>query len=122
MRFIVAGKSIAKLLHADGMAEKSIYAIQLDDVTSGANTEPKLSTINVRTAVDSTVKGLANTMRAVLGFQGDLISDFAKADGAVRKLIDNNRSKKFGLLAQSAWTAGHIVPIFWFLNIKQIKS
>ena len=50
-----------------------------------------LSHINVGTGVDVTIKEIAETMKKVAGFKGELTFDTAKPDGANKKLINVTR-------------------------------
>ena len=54
------------------------------------------SKINVGTGIDVTIKEMAETMKKVVGFKGELVFDTVKPDGAPRKLIDTTRLKNMG--------------------------
>jgi len=53
-------------------------------------------TINVGTGEDVTIAELAETMKHVVGFEGRIVFDAAKPDGAPRKLLDVARISSFG--------------------------
>lgn len=53
------------------MAAVLIYVMPLDYDIYEANTETTLSHINVGTGVDCTIRKLAETMKRVVGFEGD---------------------------------------------------
>jgi len=55
-----------------------------------------LSHINIGTGVDITTRKLAETMKQVIGFEGRLVFDTEKLDGAPRKLIDVSRLSNMG--------------------------
>ncbi len=55
-----------------------------------------LSHINVGTGVDCTIREMAETMKRVVGFEGDLVFDASKPDGTVRKLMDVSRLAALG--------------------------
>jgi GDP-L-fucose synthase len=55
-----------------------------------------LSHINVGTGVDVTIKEIAETMKKVAGFKGELTFDTAKPDGAKKKLINVTRLENMG--------------------------
>jgi len=75
----------------DDMAEASIFVMNLDDETYLAHTEPMLSHINVGTGIDCSIRELAETMAAVVGFEGEVAFDATKPDGTMRKLLDVSR-------------------------------
>jgi len=90
------GKAMREFLYVDDMVEAAIFILDLDMETYRANTETMLSHINIGTGVDVTTRELAETMKEVVGFKGDLIFDFEKPDGAPRKLIDVSRLTNMG--------------------------
>lgn len=53
-------------------------------------------TINVGTGQDVSISELADLMREVTGFQGDIVYDRSKPDGMMRKVLDVSRIKKLG--------------------------
>jgi GDP-L-fucose synthase len=56
--------------------------------------------INIGSGTDVTIAELARTVAGVVGFEGDLVFDDAKPDGAPRKLLDVSRLTDLG------WRAG----------------
>lgn len=85
-----------EFLFVDDMAAASLLVLELAEETYQANTRPMLSHINVGTGVDVTIRELAQTMKRVVGFEGELIFDTSKSDGAPRKLIDVSRLSAMG--------------------------
>jgi len=91
-----SGNSMREFLYVDDMAEASLFVLALDEETYKANTQPMLSHINVGMGIDITIHQLAQTMKEVIGYKGELIFDVAKSDGAQRKLIDVSRLSNMG--------------------------
>ena len=90
------GKAMREFLYVDDMAEASLFVLELDGQTYQANTKPMLSHINVGTGKDVTIREMAETMKQVVGFKGELSFDTTKPDGAPRKLIDVSRLSNMG--------------------------
>ena len=90
------GKAMREFLYVDDMAEASLFVLELDEETYKANTQPMLSHINVGTGKDVTIRDMAQIMKQVVGYEGKLIFDTTKPDGALRKLIDVTRLKRMG--------------------------
>jgi GDP-L-fucose synthase len=90
------GKAMREFLYVDDMAEASLFVLELDEETYKANTQPMLSHINVGTGKDVTIRGVVQIMKQVVGYEGKLIFDTTKPDGAMRKLIDVTRLKRMG--------------------------
>lgn len=52
--------------------------------------------VNVGTGVDVTIKELAETIKEITAFEGELVWDSSKPDGTPRKLMDVSRINDFG--------------------------
>jgi len=90
------GKAMREFLYVDDMAEASLFVLELDEKTYKANTKPMLSQINVGTGKDVTIREMAETMKQVVGYEGNLTFDTTKPDGSPRKLIDVSRLSNMG--------------------------
>ncbi|MDB3972314.1 GDP-L-fucose synthase [Candidatus Thioglobus sp.] len=90
------GNAMREFLHVDDMATASLFVLELDENTYQANTKPMLSHINVGTSVDVTIHELAETMKEIVRFKGEVVFDATKPDGPLRKLIDVSRIESMG--------------------------
>jgi len=90
------GDAMREFLYVDDMAQASLFVLELDEETYKANTQPMLSHINVGTGKDVTIREMAETMKQVVGFKGELTFDTTKPDGSPRKLIDVSRLSNMG--------------------------
>ena len=90
------GSAMREFLYVDDMAEASLFVLELDEKTYQANTKSMLSHINVGTGKDVTIKEMAEAMKEVVGFKGNLTFDTTKPDGSPRKLIDVLRLSSMG--------------------------
>lgn len=111
-----SGKPMREFLHVNDMAAASVHVMNLDNATYQANTQPMLSHINVGTGVDCTIRELAETMQRVVGFNGELVFDTSKPDGAPRKLMDVSRLKALGWQASISLEQGLQQTYHWFLQ------
>lgn len=105
-----------EFLHVDDMAAASVHVMLLDHDTYSANTQPMLSHINVGTGVDCTIRELAETMRRVVGFEGELLFDITKPDGTPRKLMNVDRLRRLGWKYTIDLETGLKRTYAWFLN------
>ena len=89
-KVVVWGSGLAKreFLHVDDMAEASIFVHELERTLLETKTQLMLSHINVGTGKDVTIRQLAETVRDIVGFEGELIFDTTKPDGTPRKVLD----------------------------------
>jgi GDP-L-fucose synthase len=110
------GKPMREFLHVDDMAAASIYVMNLDEATYLANTQPMLSHINVGTGIDCTIRELVETVAKVVGYQGEIVFDTTKPDGAPRKLMDVSRLADLGWKASIELEAGLATTYQWFLE------
>lgn len=110
-----SGEPMREFLHVDDMAKASVYVMNLGNQIYDENTQPMLSHINVGTGVDCTIRELAETMRQVVGFAGDLVFDTSKPDGTPRKLMDVTRLQALGWEASISLEAGLHQTYKWFL-------
>ena len=111
-----SGKPMREFLHVNDMAAASVHVMNLANDIYQANTQPMLSHINVGTGVDCTIRELAETMQKVVGFEGGLVFDTTKPDGAPRKLMDVCRLKALGWQASISLEAGLTDTYAWFLQ------
>ena len=81
------GSPMREFLHVDDLAAACLYLM--------GNYDEKLF-VNVGTGEDVTIKELATTIKAVVGFEGELRFDASKPNGTPRKLMNVNRLHQFG--------------------------
>ena len=76
------GSPMREFLHADDLAEACVYLME---------NYSQDEFINVGTGTDVTIKELAETVKEIVGFEGNLNWDTTKPDGTPRKLMDVSR-------------------------------
>jgi len=111
-----SGKPMREFLHVDDMASACLYVMMLDQDIYQANTEPMLSHINVGTGIDCSIKEMAETVKKVVGFEGELVFDHTKPDGAMRKLMDVSRLSAMGWKASIPFEQGLAKTYKWYLK------
>lgn len=110
------GKAMREFLYVDEMAAASIYVMDLEPAIYQQHTQPMLSHINVGTGVDCTIRELVETVAKVVGYQGRIVFDASKPDGAPRKLMDVSRLKQLGWQAKVSLEQGLQQTYQWFLQ------
>ena len=85
-----------EFLHVDDLASACLAVMDLDRGDYAALGTPMCSHINVGYGEDVTIRTLAETIAAVVGFQGRLVFDSTRADGAPRKLMTSDRLRTLG--------------------------
>lgn len=110
-----SGNPMREFLHVDDMAAASIFVMNLNDTVYKANTESMLSHINVGTGIDCTIKELVETVAEVVEYQGSIIFDTSKPDGAPRKLMNVSRLRELGWTYSIELKDGLRSTYHWFL-------
>jgi GDP-L-fucose synthase len=111
-----SGKPMREFLYVDDMAAASIHVMNLNKAIYDENTEPMLSHINVGTGDDCTIRELVETVAKVVGFEGQIIFDTTKPDGAPRKLMNVDRLKSLNWEYKMKLTEGLTLSYEWFLG------
>jgi len=109
------GQAMREFLHVDDLAEACIHVMDLPKAEIDGVTEPMCSHINVGTGVDVTIRELAETIKDVVGFEGELVFDTTKPDGTPRKLLDVSKLRGLGWQAKISLQAGLTSTYAWFL-------
>ena len=108
-----------EFLYVDDMAEASLFIHNLDQEIFLTKTQPMLSHINVGTGIDITIKELAIKIKEVVGYDGIIIFDYTKPDGALRKLMDVSLLSKLGWNASISLKSGLKFSYADFLSKQQ---
>jgi GDP-L-fucose synthase len=92
------GTPLREFLFSDDMADACVYLMnlsetQFESLISIPETPPL---INVGSGHDLTIRELASTVCAVMGFDGDIVFDSTKPDGTPRKLLDTTKLFNLG--------------------------
>lgn len=95
-----------EFLYVDDMAGASAHVMELDRKTYEAHTGPMQSHLNVGTGQDVTIRQLAEAVKETVGFEGELVFDADKPDGAPRKLMNVSNLTEMGWAATTSLTAG----------------
>ena len=81
------GSPMREFLHVDDLADACFFLLQNYD---------EQDFVNIGTGVDCTIKELAETIKDVVGFEGELVWNTDKPDGTPRKLMDVSRLHELG--------------------------
>jgi len=92
------GKPMREFLYVDDMADACVFLMESESVTEGL--------YNVGTGNDVTIRELAETIMAVVGFKGEINFDASKPDGTPRKLLEVSLLKGIGWQSQTPLVEG----------------
>ena len=76
--------------------------------------------MNVGSGKEVTIKELAELVKEVVGFEGDLVWDTSKPDGTPRKLMDSSMLAGLGWVSKISLRDGLVDTYKWYVeNVKQ---
>ena len=96
-----------EFLHVDNLAQASLMLLQKYD---------SAETINVGLGDDMPIRELAETVAAVVGFEGEIEWDSSKPDGMPRKLLDTTRINELGWQPQIKLRDGVADTYAWYVE------
>ncbi len=87
------GKPLREFLYSEDCARACVFLMHKYDVTG----EPSGGDIiNIGSGIEVSIRELAESVRAAVGFQGGITFDLSKPDGTPRKLLDVGRLHAMG--------------------------
>ncbi len=102
-----SGSPRREFLHVDDLADACLHLMRTYE-------SPEL--VNVGVGDDVTIRELAETIRDVVGFKGDLTWDTSKPDGTPRKLLDVSKLAGLGWKAKIGLRDGIEGTYKWYLD------
>lgn len=110
-----SGTPMREFMFADDLADACVFLMK--NKTSKEIGE----LINIGTGIDCTILELAQTIKKVVGYNGDIVLDRTKPDGTPRKLLDVSRLKALGWVAKTSLEDGLKKTYNDFLNNKNLR-
>lgn len=119
-----SGTPRRELLYVDDMAGGCMHLMELSDqhIAPELLSYPKPCFVNLGTGEDVTIRELAETVRAVVGFSGSLVFDATKPDGTPRKLQDVSRMHRLGWKHSVSLEQGIRNTYEWFVENRAAKG
>ena len=114
-----------ELLHVDDMADGCIFLMEQSDETIAPEllSYPRPCFVNLGTGVDVTIRLLAEAVKLVVGFEGELFFDAGKPEGTPRKMQDVSRLEALGWRARIGLEDGIRGTYEWFLeNVESVHA
>lgn len=91
-----SGEPRREFLFSDDLAKASIFVMSLNLKDYQSVTSPMQSHLNVGSGIDMTIRELAELIKKVVGFKGEIIFDTSKPDGPPKKLMDTSKLNRLG--------------------------
>lgn len=95
------GKPKREFLHADDMADACVFLMNLSDERYQSLLKDDVAPlVNVGCGEDISIKALAELVKGIVGFEGEIVWDTSKPDGTMRKMLDVKKLSALGWQAQ----------------------
>ncbi len=101
------GNAYREFMYVDDMADACLFLMENYD-------SPEI--INIGTGVDLTIRELAEMVKEVVGYEGELIWDTSKPDGTPKKQLDVSKLLSLGWKPKTELTEGIKIEYDWFLH------
>ena len=102
-----SGTALREFLHVEDLARACLFLLENYD-------DP--APINVGFGYEISIKELAETVAAVVGFKGEMAWDTTKPDGTPRKLLDSGKITRLGWQPEISLRSGIESTYNWFLE------
>jgi len=99
------GEPLREFLFSDDLGEACVFLMNNYDGNEH---------INVGFGKDLSIKELAEIIKDIVGFEGQIVFDTSKPDGTFRKLTDITKIKKLGWTPKTNLKDGIIMVYKWF--------
>jgi len=101
------GSPRRELMFVDDAADAAVFLMQ-----HYAGNEP----VNIGLGTDQTIRELAHLVKGIAGYQGEIVFDTNKPDGAPQKLLDSSRLSAMGWRPQRVLEEGVAKAYGWYLE------
>ncbi len=94
-----SGTPLREFLYSDDLAEACVFLLENATYKNMVFTDSSgtmQSHINVGSGKEATIREIAETVKEVVGFKGEIVWDASKPDGTPRKLMDSSRLRALG--------------------------
>ncbi|MBL0708829.1 MAG: GDP-L-fucose synthase [Sulfurimonas sp.] len=98
------------------VAQKEILALNADTPVAKAKVECRNTHINIGTGVDISIKELAETIKKIVGYNGELYFNDTKPDGTMVKLTDPSKLHSLGWKHKVELKEGIKTMYEWYLE------
>lgn len=109
-----SGKPLREFLYVDDLSMAIEFLLDKD---------PESDLINIGSGEEISILDLANLIKKIIGYEGEIRTDLGKPDGNPRKLVDSKIINDLGWFSETSLEDGLDKTYDWFLrNIKNLRS
>lgn len=101
------GKPLREFVFVDDLADACVFLM---------NNYNGNEFLNIGSASEISILELAQVVKEVVGFEGDIICDISKPDGMMRRIVDSSKINQIGWHAKTSFQDGIKTVYQWFLD------
>jgi len=109
-----SGKPRREFMYVDDLADAVVFLMQ--NIKAADLYERGISQINIGTGIDLEISELADLIKEIVGFTGEIEYDATKPDGTPRKMLDVSRINELGWKYTTTLEDGLRKTYDWFLK------
>ena len=107
------GAPLREFLHVDDLADAAVFLMR---------SYSSADIVNVGTGEEVSIREVAEIVRRVVGYEGQLVQDTSKPDGMPRKRLDVSRVHALGWRASTPLEEGIRQTYEWFLQSTHVMG
>ena len=104
------GSPMREFLHVDDMADACVYLMENYDASDIGEF------VNIGVGEDLTIRDLAEMIKDIVGYEGEIVFDTSKPDGTPRKLLDVTKLHNLGWHAKISLEDGIKQAYNWYVD------
>ena len=109
------GSPCREFIYVDDLADAALFIMNIPKEKLAQRTYEMRSHINVGSGTDISIKELANLVKEIVGFSGDIVWDDKMPDGTPRKLLDVSLLADLGWRSKTDIKQGMEATYKWFI-------
>jgi GDP-L-fucose synthase len=118
-KFVDAQESGARAVEVWGTGKASREFLYVEDaaeaITLATERYDGADPVNLGSGMEISIRDLVETIRAIVGFRGEVLWDASKPDGQPRRCLDTSRAERlFGFRAKTPFDEGLRRTIAWY--------
>lgn len=118
-----SGRPRREFLYSEDMADACVFLLEnrdFRDTYSPEQPEIRNTHINIGTGEDISIAELAELIKKIVGYQGELIYNTSKPDGTMKKLTDPSKLHALGWKHKVSLENGIKTVYEWYLKINSL--
>lgn len=109
-----SGNATREFLYVDDLADACRFLLTVDARRLTETFEQTKFVVNIGSGEEIVVGELARLIKDTVGYDGELVPDSAKPDGAPRKVLDSRRIKALGWISKTTLPVGLRATYDWY--------